>query len=212
MSSCRQVQFVHEVFCKLRPGLSLMALHGKQKQIRRLKIFDDFRRSQHAALFATDIAARGLDFPAVDWVVQVDAPESRDTYIHRVGRTARYHAHGKALLFVLPSEEQGMLSALRDADVPITDIKARDTKIQHTAPQLQAFLFQDAELKHLAQKAFISYVRSVHLHKDKATFNAVALPLPEFAASLGLPNAPKIKVVQEAVSYTHLTLPTICSV
>lgn len=198
MSSCRQVQFVHEVFCKLRPGLSLMALHGKQKQIRRLKIFDDFRRSQHAALFATDIAARGLDFPAVDWVVQVDAPESRDTYIHRVGRTARYHAHGKALLFVLPSEEQGMLSALRDADVPITDIKARDTKIQHTAPQLQAFLFQDAELKHLAQKAFISYVRSVHLHKDKATFNAVALPLPEFAASLGLPNAPKIKVVQEA--------------
>ena len=101
MSSCRQVQFVHEVFCKLRPGLSLMALHGKQKQIRRLKIFDDFRRSQHAALFATDIAARGLDFPAVDWVVQVDAPESRDTYIHRVGRTARYHAHGKALLLSL---------------------------------------------------------------------------------------------------------------
>lgn len=198
MSSCRQVQFVHEVFCKLRPGLSLMALHGKQKQVRRLKIFDDFRRSKHAALFATDIAARGLDFPAVDWVVQVDAPDSRDTYIHRVGRTARYHAHGKALLFVLPSEEHGMLSALREADVPITDIKARDTKIQHTAPQLQAFLFQDAELKHLAQKAFISYVRSVHLHKDKATFNAVALPLPEFAASLGLPNAPKIKVVQEA--------------
>lgn len=198
MSSCRQVQFAHEVFCKLRPGLPLLALHGKQKQPRRLKIFDEFRRSKHAALFATDIAARGLDFPAVDWVVQVDVPDSADTYIHRVGRTARYHAHGKALLFVLPTEQNGMLAALERVHVPITDIKARDAKLQSISPQLQAFLFQDVELKHLAQKAFVSYVRSVHLHKDKTMFQVAALPLNEFASSLGLPGAPKIKFVQEA--------------
>jgi hypothetical protein len=41
-------------------------------------------------LFATDIAARGLDFPSVDWVVQMDCPEDVACYIHRVGRTARY--------------------------------------------------------------------------------------------------------------------------
>ena len=41
-------------------------------------------------LFATDIAARGLDFPTVDWVLQVDCPEDVASYIHRVGRTARY--------------------------------------------------------------------------------------------------------------------------
>lgn len=41
-------------------------------------------------LFATDIAARGLDFPTVDWVLQADCPEDVATYIHRVGRTARY--------------------------------------------------------------------------------------------------------------------------
>ncbi|KAL4398844.1 ATP-dependent RNA helicase Dbp4 [Malassezia pachydermatis] len=198
MSSCRQVQFAHEVFCRLRPGLPLMALHGKQKQTRRLKIFSDFSRSKHAALFATDIAARGLDFPAVDWVVQVDAPDSSDTYIHRVGRTARYQAHGKALLFVLPSEQQGLLSTLERVDVPISEIKARDTKLQSVAPQLQSFLFQDVELKHLAQKAFVSYVRSVHLHKDKETFDVMSLPLNEYAAALGLPGAPKIKMVKEA--------------
>ena len=45
-----------------------------------------------SVLFATDIAARGLDFPTVDWVVQADCPEDVAMYIHRVGRTARYVA------------------------------------------------------------------------------------------------------------------------
>ena len=55
-------------------------------------------------LLSTDLAARGLDFPAVDWVLQLDAPEDAETYIHRVGRTARYESHGKALLLLCPSE------------------------------------------------------------------------------------------------------------
>ncbi len=46
-------------------------------------------QSEHMVLFATDIAGRGLDFPSVDWVVQMDCPEDTATYIHRVGRTAR---------------------------------------------------------------------------------------------------------------------------
>ena len=45
-----------------------------------------------SVLFATDIAARGLDFPTVEWVVQADCPEDVASYIHRVGRTARYIA------------------------------------------------------------------------------------------------------------------------
>ena len=196
-SSCRQVQFVHEVFCRLRPGIPLMALHGKQKQMRRLRIFDEYTRSKHAALFATDIAARGLDFPAVDWVVQVDAPDSADTYVHRAGRTARYNAHGSALLFVLPSEEDGMLAALRDKRIAIESIKPRDSKVQSIQNQLQAFAFHDAELKHLAQRAFVSYVRSVHLHRDKHTFDVAALPLAAFAAALGLPGAPKVKFLRD---------------
>ncbi|WFC99372.1 RNA helicase [Malassezia yamatoensis] len=198
LSSCRQVQYVDEVFRKLRPGLPVMALHGKQKQTRRLKIFQDYTRSKHAALFATDIAARGLDFPAIDWVLQVDAPESPDTYIHRVGRTARYQAEGKALLFLLPSETDGVLEKLQAIHVPITEIKAKQTKIQSIENQLQSFAFQDSALKHLAQKAFVSYVRSIHLHKDKQTFSVAKLPLNEFAAALGLAGAPKIKIVKDA--------------
>jgi ATP-dependent RNA helicase DDX10/DBP4 len=59
-----------------------------------------------AVLFATDIASRGIDFPAVDWVIQYDCPEDINTYIHRVGRTARYKSKGNALLFLLPSESK----------------------------------------------------------------------------------------------------------
>ncbi|PWN47488.1 DEAD-domain-containing protein [Violaceomyces palustris] len=198
MSSCRQVQFTHETFCKLRPGISLMALHGKQKQAKRLQIFSEFTRTAHAVLFATDIAARGLDFPAVDWVIQLDAPEDTETYIHRVGRTARYNAKGNSLLFVLPSEEKGMLEGLAQKNVPVGRIKPRESKTQSIQDQLQSFAFQDPEIKYLAQKAFVSYIRSIFLQKDKATFDVTALPLEKYASSLGLAGAPKVKFVKEA--------------
>jgi len=111
MSSCKQVKFTYEAFCRLRPGVPLMALYGRQKQLKRVGIYNDFCRKKSAVLLCTDIAARGLDFPAVHWVVQLDCPEDANTYIHRVGRTARYEKDGKALLFLLPSEEDGMLGS-----------------------------------------------------------------------------------------------------
>ena len=100
---------MYECFCRLRPGVPLLALYGKQKQMKRMGIYNDFRKKQHAYLFATDIAARGLDFPAVNWVIQLDCPEDASTYIHRAGRTARYEKDGQALLMLLPSEREGML-------------------------------------------------------------------------------------------------------
>ncbi|KAE8212514.1 hypothetical protein CF327_g3839 [Tilletia walkeri] len=198
LSSCRQVQFAHSTFCKLRPGLSLLCLHGKQKQAKRLQIFEEFRKNRHAVLFATDIAARGLDFPAVDWVIQLDAPEDAATYVHRVGRTARYQSKGNALLFLCPSEEEGMLATLNAKGITPTKIKPKESKLQSIDNQLQSYCFQETELKYLAQKAFVSYVRSIHLQKEKATFDVLAYPLEEYAASLGLPGAPKVKFIKEA--------------
>jgi ATP-dependent RNA helicase DDX10/DBP4 len=72
-------------------------LHGKMKQAKRMGVFYKFSESQAMVLLATDIAARGLDFPDVDWVVQVDCAEDAEAYIHRVGRTARFQS-GTALL------------------------------------------------------------------------------------------------------------------
>jgi ATP-dependent RNA helicase DDX10/DBP4 len=112
LSSCAQVRFVFECLRGMQPGIPLMALHGKIKQDKRTLIYLDYARKPAACLFATDIAARGLDFPDVDWVVQVDAPEDRAMYIHRVGRTARYTSGGRALLLLMPQEEKVVMEEL----------------------------------------------------------------------------------------------------
>lgn len=214
MSCCNQVRFVFETFCKMHPGVPLLQLQGKQKQTARLTMYQKFTTTSHAILFATDIAARGLDFPSVDWVVQLDAPEDADTYIHRVGRTARYENKGKGLLFLLPSEEEGMTAALQLKGIEVSKIKNRPSKTQNIQNQLQHLCFQDPVIKRLGQrvwfvffiplivrfltfhlilKAFVSYVRSVYLHKDKSIFKIEELPVDIFAESLGLPKTPKIK-------------------
>lgn len=199
MSSCKQVRFAFETFRHLRPGIPLMHIHGKQKQAKRLEIYSRFTSSAHSVLFATDIAARGLDFPSVNWVVQLDCPEDVDTYIHRVGRTARYNSKGKALLMLLPSEQEGFLARLKEKklDEQVKFIKANAAKQQTIQKQFQSLAFQFPEIKFLAQRAFISYTRSVYLQKDKKTFKVDELPLDKYAQSLGLAGTPKIKFVSK---------------
>lgn len=152
MSSGKQVRFVFETFCKMHPGIPLLHLHGKQKQMTRLSTFQRFTTMKHAVLLATDIAARGLDFPAVDWVIQVDAPEDAETYIHRVGRTARYESAGKGLLLLLPSEEEGMIKALERKSITVQKIKVKASKTQTIENQLQNLAFREPEIKYLGQR------------------------------------------------------------
>ncbi|KAK1944975.1 ATP-dependent RNA helicase dbp4 [Phytophthora citrophthora] len=192
LSTCRQVRFVHSVFCKLQPGIPLCALHGKYKQGKRVEVYYEFLNKPAAVLFATDIAARGLDFPQVDWVLQLDCPEDSANYIHRVGRTARYNKQGKALMCLVPSEVDGMLKRLEDAKVPIRETKLNPTKTTSCRQKVASVVAGDKEIKALAQKAFMSYVRSVYLQPDHEVFNATALPLDEFAESMGLPGAPRM--------------------
>lgn len=196
LSSGKQVRFAYEAFRHLRPGIPILHLHGRQKQTARLDITDRFSSSKTSCLFATDVVARGLDFPAVDWVIQLDCPEDADTYIHRVGRTARYERNGRAVLFLEPSEEEGMLKRLKQKKVLVERIDVRENKQQTIKNQLQNMCFKDPELKYLGQKAFISYVRSIYIQKDKEVFKLNELPLEEFSASLGLPGTPKIKFVE----------------
>ncbi|XP_052616314.1 probable ATP-dependent RNA helicase DDX10 isoform X2 [Peromyscus californicus insignis] len=196
-SSCKEVQYLYRVFCRLRPGISILALHGRQQQMRRMEVYNEFVRKRAAVLFATDIAARGLDFPAVNWVLQFDCPEDVNTYIHRAGRTARYKEDGEALLILLPSEEQGMVQQLLQKKVPVKEIKINPEKLIDVQKKLESFLAQDQDLKERAQRCFVSYIRSVYLMKDKEVFNVSKLPLTEYALSLGLAVAPRVRFLQK---------------
>ncbi|KAK9804535.1 hypothetical protein WJX73_005527 [Symbiochloris irregularis] len=202
VSTCKQAQVLHEAFRRLRPGAPLRSLHGNQKQRKRMAIFYDFCQAKSGmVLIATDIAARGLDFPALDWVVQLDCPEDSAAYIHRVGRTARYVSEGRSLLVLLPSEAEPMKAALAAAKVALrpTSVNAIAASQQLT-PAMQALLSKTPELKDLAQRAVVAYVRSVFLQPKKDVFDVRALPLEEFALSLGLPTLPRMRFLSRQSS------------
>nr|CAH7728303.1 unnamed protein product [Callosobruchus chinensis] len=95
-SSCMSVKYHHELFNYI--DLPVMCIHGKQKQTKRTTTFFQFCNAETGILLCTDVAARGLDIPAVDWIVQYDPPDDPKEYIHRVGRTARGEGKLKNLL------------------------------------------------------------------------------------------------------------------
>lgn len=197
-SSSKQVRYVYETFRTLQPGIPLLHLHGKQKQGARMDVVSKFSKASSSCLFATDIVARGIDFPAVHWVVQADCPEDAATYIHRVGRSARFGKSGKALLFLTPTEEPAMIQRLEAKHIPINKLTIRPNKKKSIKNQLQALCFKSPEIKYLGQKAFISYYKSVFIQKDKEIFQFEKIPSEAFAESLGLPGAPQIKLGKSA--------------
>ena len=120
-------------------------------------------------MLSTDISARGVDFPAVDWVVQVDCPEDTNTYIHRVGRTARYKSKGNALLMLLPSEAK-FAEKLTSRNIQMKRLATKSDKQLTIQPVLEKLNAENRDQMHLAKKACASYLKGVHIMKDKEVF------------------------------------------
>ncbi len=87
-------------------GIKASAIHGGRTQRQREEALDRFQSGHSSVLVATDVASRGLDVPGINLVVNFDLPETREDYLHRIGRTARGSAHGEALSFVTPEEKR----------------------------------------------------------------------------------------------------------
>ena len=81
------------------------AIHGDLRQNRREKVIDGFRDYKYRILVATDIAARGLDIPHIEHVINYDLPQAPEDYIHRIGRTGRAGAEGAALNLITPADD-----------------------------------------------------------------------------------------------------------
>jgi ATP-dependent RNA helicase MSS116 len=113
------VQLYAKIF-NMRFGRRVLELHGKMHQRERTTISGRFRNISKGLLFTSDVSARGVDYPNVTHVIQIGASESRETYIHRLGRTGRAGKRGKGLL-ILPELENEFLQDLEDLEIPLDD-------------------------------------------------------------------------------------------
>ncbi|TKS67531.1 ATP-dependent RNA helicase DDX18 [Collichthys lucidus] len=198
-SSCMSVKFHYELLNYI--DLPVMAIHGKQKQTKRTTTFFQFCNADSGILLCTDVAARGLDIPEVDWIVQYDPPDDPKEYIHRVGRTARgINGRGHALLILRP-EELGFLRFLKQAKVPLSEFDFSWSKISDIQSQLEKLIEKNYYLHKSAQEAYKSYVRAYDSHSLKQIYSVNTLNLPMVALSFGFKVPPYVDL--SILCYVH---------
>lgn len=196
ISTCKQTRFIYNLFCRMKPGVILTALHGDIHQLKRMDVYNKFYDVRHCVMFATDVASRGLDFPDVDWVVQLDCPDDATTYIHRVGRTARLDKNGRSLLVLMPNEKDYMLKELARAKIPIEEVPTRDKHLFFIENTVSSHLVRDVSLKEEAKRAFSCYIKSMLNSRFRHLFDQNKLNLKAYAKSLGLAVTPRVRPLE----------------
>ncbi len=113
----------------LKDGHEAKAIHGDLRQNKRDKVISSFRKKKYRILVATDVAARGLDIPHIEHVINYDLPQCKEDYVHRIGRTARAGAEGAALNLVAPIDNNkwDIIFRYLNPDAPRTNTKKRDS-------------------------------------------------------------------------------------
>ena len=173
-------------------GAPLRPLHGKMVHKARAKAYEWCTAQRDGgALLCTDVAARGLDFPDVDWIVQFDAPQDPNAFVHRVGRTARMGRQGQALLLLRPSEET-YIHFLNVRSVPLQPMAAAEGLPELRAPITQ-LLLADRAVMEKAAAAFVSYVRAYSEHQCNYIFKLDDLDLGALASAMALLRLPKLR-------------------
>ncbi|PKS13072.1 hypothetical protein jhhlp_000413 [Lomentospora prolificans] len=191
-SSCACVTYHSELLNFI--DIPVLALHGKQKQQKRTNTFFEFCNAKQGTLICTDVAARGLDIPAVDWIVQFDPPDDPRDYIHRVGRTARANSKGRSLMFLQPNEV-GFLTHLKAARVPIVEFEFPSKKVINVQSQLEKLISQNYYLNKSAKEGYRSYLHAYASHSLRTVFDVNKLDLAKVAKSFGFSVPPRVDVV-----------------
>jgi len=192
---------------------TLYRLHGSVPQLARQAVFKEFCAAKTGVLLCTDVAARGLDLPRVDWILQYDPPCETADYVHRVGRTARKGLGGSALLFLLPSEANyvqllsshrlnpealSLQSLFLDTATRYIPGAAKFKNQDEMAAvilqrRLESVVHSNRPLLAAARQAFRSFVRAYATHSSdtKGIFSVQALHLGHVAKSFALRESPK---------------------
>eukprot|EP00095_Tigriopus_kingsejongensis_P011286 maker-scaffold14_size734282-snap-gene-2.22 protein:Tk11286 transcript:maker-scaffold14_size734282-snap-gene-2.22-mRNA-1 annotation:"atp-dependent rna helicase" len=195
--------------------IDLLKLHGNMNQSERSSVFKRFREAEAGLLLCTDVAARGLDLPQVDWIVQYNPPTSKADYVHRVGRTARIGAKGSSLIFLLPSEanfirelegeslllvemtlDQVLKKLFMNNDSVSPKTGRPPNTLEEAATDLQmrmeSLILSREELHQQATQAYVSFIRSYasYPRESRDIFCFKELHLGHIAKSFALRDPP----------------------
>ncbi|XP_014714296.1 ATP-dependent RNA helicase DDX55 isoform X2 [Equus asinus] len=171
-STCACVEYYGKALEALVKSVKIMCIHGKMKY-KRNKIFMEFRKLPSGILVCTDVMARGIDIPEVNWVLQYDPPSNASAFVHRCGRTARIGHGGSALVFLLPMEESYI------------NFLAINQKLQSMA-------LADRAVFEKGMKAFVSYVQAYAKHECSLIFRLKDLDFARLARGFALLRMPKM--------------------
>ncbi|XP_037122028.1 ATP-dependent RNA helicase DDX55 isoform X2 [Syngnathus acus] len=189
-STCACVEYFGRALETLVKKVPVHCIHGKMKD-KRNKVFADFRAVKSGILVCTDVMARGIDIPDVNWVLQYDPPSSASAFVHRCGRTARIGNRGNALVFLLPMEESYVNFLSINQKCPLQKMPAVSDVVD-VMPKVKALAQADRAVFEKGMKAFVSYVQAYAKHECSLIFRVKDLDFPSLARGFALLRLPKM--------------------
>jgi ATP-dependent RNA helicase DDX55/SPB4 len=199
LSTCAAVDYFQHILSVLLPSqFSLLPLHGKHPPNVRQKNFSKYITAVNPTiLLTTDVAARGLDIPQVDLVVQIDPPSDPKVFLHRCGRAGRAGRKGLSVIFLQPGREEDYIPFLEVRRTPISLLKRPAISITHEEAKLvtskmRKEVLADRALYDKGQRAFVSWVKAYSKHQASSIFRVADLDWTELANAWGLVRLPKM--------------------
>ncbi|KAK6190616.1 hypothetical protein SNE40_002443 [Patella caerulea] len=193
-SSCAAVEYFKKIIELLVKNSNVLHIHGKLKH-KRVKVIEKLRNADSGILVCTDLMARGIDIPDINWVVQFDAPSSARSFVHRCGRTARIGNRGNALVMLLPTEETYITFLKINQRTPMLEMD-KSPEAANILPKLKKFAKRDRSLYENGMKAFVSFIQFYGKHECSMIFKTKELDIGQLAtgyALLRLPKMPELK-------------------
>ena len=202
LSTCAAVDYFQHLLPTLLPGFTIVPLHGKHVPRVREKNFDKFSNSiTSTVLLTTDVAARGLDIPMVDLVIQLDPPTDPKVFLHRCGRAGRAGRKGLAVTFLTPGREEDYVEFLSVRKTPVSkldepQITITEDDVQHTIQRMRDVVLADRALHDKAQRGFVSSIQAYRKHQASSIFRISDVDWTDLGnawALLRLPKMPELK-------------------
>lgn len=198
--TCASVKLFQNILKQLGTlELDFLSFHGQLTMPARMKtlaVFTDGNSSEkRSVLMTTDVAARGIDVPDVDLVIQLEPPTDPDMFLHRCGRTGRANRAGRALVFLNKgTTEEDYVNFMEVKDVAMTEMNPPETDDLHQqlSSHLKNYILEDRARHEAAVKAYVGFVRYYQKHIASSIFRLQHVDYLGVARMYGLLRLPKM--------------------